>query len=56
MKIIGLKLIFKGNILLSGCSASMLSVALSGEFDPVEAMNRIINQERYNKVSWLLEI
>lgn len=46
----------KGNILLSGCSASMLSVALSGEFDPVEAMNRIINQERYNKVSWLLEI
>ena len=24
-----------GNILLSGCSASMLTVALSGEFDPI---------------------
>ena len=42
----------KGNILLSGCSASMLTVALSGEFDPIEAMNRVINQERYQQISW----
>jgi len=41
-----------GNILLSGCSASMLTVALSGEFDPIEAMNRVINQERYQQISW----
>lgn len=40
----------KGNILLSGCSASMLPMALSGEFDPIEAMNRIINQERYSSI------
>ena len=39
-----------GNILLSGCSPAMLTVALSGEFDPVEAMNRIINQERYSSI------
>ena len=40
----------KGNILVSGCSASVLKTVLTGEFDAVEAMNRVINQERYEKI------
>ena len=41
-----------GNILLSGCSPAMLTVALSGEFNPIDAMNRVINQARYDMVAW----
>ena len=41
-----------GNILISGCSPAMLSVALSGNFNPIDAMNRIINQPRYDLVTW----
>ena len=41
-----------GNILISGCSPAMLSVALSGNFNPIDAMNRIIEQPRYNQVTW----
>ena len=42
----------RGNILLSGCSPAMLTVALSGEFNPIDAMNRVINQARYDMVAW----
>jgi len=41
-----------GNILISGCSPAMLSVALSGDFNPIDAMNRIIEQPRYDQVTW----
>ena len=41
-----------GNILLSGCSPAMLTVALSGKFNPIDAMNRIIEQPRYDQVTW----
>lgn len=41
-----------GNILISGCSPSVLKVALSGEFDPIEAMNRVVNQERYEQIKF----
>lgn len=37
-------------ILLSGCSASVLPIALSGEYNPVEAMHRVINQKRYENI------
>ena len=41
-----------GNILISGCSPAVLTTALSGEFNPVDAMNRVINQARYDMVAW----
>ena len=40
------------NILISGCSPAILSVALSGNFNPIDAMNRIIEQPRYDQVTW----
>lgn len=39
-----------GNILLSGCSPAVLTTALSGEFNPIEAMNRVVNAPRYEKI------
>lgn len=42
----------KNNLLLSGSSPSCLKVALSGEFDIVETINKIIEQERYSCINY----
>lgn len=42
----------KNNLLLSGSSPSCLRIALSGEFDIVETINKIIEQERYSCINY----
>lgn len=40
----------KNNLLLSGCSPAVLKVALGGDYDVMEAILKVINQERYQVI------
>jgi hypothetical protein len=40
----------KNNILLSGCSPSVMKIALGEDYDALEATLKVINQERYMQI------
>lgn len=42
----------KGNILLSGCSPAVMKVALGGDYDVMEAILKVIEQERYAIINY----
>ena len=42
----------KNCLLLSGCSPAVMQVALGGSYDFMEAIDKIINQERYSCINY----
>lgn len=40
----------KGNLLLSGCSPAVMKVALGGDYDIMEAILKVTDQERYKNI------
>lgn len=46
------KITDKGNMLISGCSPSILKTVLSGEYDATEAMNATIESKRYSVIKY----